>query len=569
MQPTSIAGAGKVADTSTPCEKALQYARDVIAGEIPCCKWIKLAAHRHIDDLAKVADEAYPYTFDEHKANRAVKFTQLFSHQKGRWAARGERLVWESWQLFILCNLFGWCRKKDGNRRYRRAYILVSRKNGKSVLAAAIGLYFLLADFEASPEVYAGASGEAQAYEVFRPAKQMLTKAINVKKKYKAFAGAKVITTGSNNGRFGVLIASPKDGQSPSLAIADEAHQHADDTLITAMLTGMGAREQPLLLCITTAGVSLESPAKHLQSEVEAVLEGNVEDESLFGMIYTIDAGDDPWCEESLLKSNPNAAVSVSLDFLREQQSLAAKSSRKQHAFLQKHLCVWVGANSSFFNMNDWARQGDAPPPESLIGCPCYIALDLASKIDLACRAKVFKKRIDGKDHYYGYVDSFTPEARLETVRVYQGWARDGHLQTTAGNAIDYQQIEEETVAEIAKYKALEVCADPWNSIQMLQNLGKLSRAVPVEFPQTVQMLSEPMKTFESLIADGRFHHDGNPCTRWQMSNVTAHYDAKDNVFPRKEQPENKIDACLALLMSLSRALVGSATKVMPNIRTL
>ncbi|HEY9815491.1 MAG TPA: terminase large subunit, partial [Candidatus Obscuribacterales bacterium] len=336
-------------------ERANKYCRDVVGGSIPACKWIRLACQRHLDDLAKSKrSEVYPYYFDHQAAERACKFIQAFPHTKGKWAAKGDSLILEPWQLFFICSLFGWKRTKDKMRRFRRAELWVPRKNGKSILAAGIGLYMLAADGEYGAEVYSGATTEKQAWEVFRPAKIMANRVGDFKSYFGVEVNASNISILENGSRFEPVIGKPGDGSSPHCAIIDEYHEHQTDELLDTMETGMGAREQPLLLMITTAGDNLAGPCYQMQLDAQKMLEGIYEDDQTLALIYTVDADDDWTSIDTIRKANPNYGVSVNDDFLEAKLAEAKNNSRKQSTFQTKHLNIWVGSREAYFNVQRW-----------------------------------------------------------------------------------------------------------------------------------------------------------------------------------------------------------------------
>jgi phage terminase large subunit-like protein len=286
----------------THTAKARQYAADVLAGKIPACKWARLACKRFEDDLAREGDPAWLYRYDEEAAHKACRFAELMPHVKGKWAKRdahGRRQLMrlEPWQCFILCNIFGWLRKTDGKRRFHKASVYVPRKNGKSFFGAAIGLYMLAADGEEGAEVYSGATSRKQAMEVFKPAWQMVRAMKDFQDHYEATVSGtyknptSVHCTGTNS-KFEPVIGKPGDGASPHCAIVDEYHEHQTSDLYDTMDTGMGAREQPLLLVISTAGDNLAGPCKEDWDSLAALLEDESgdRDETRFGIIYTLDS---------------------------------------------------------------------------------------------------------------------------------------------------------------------------------------------------------------------------------------------------------------------------------------
>jgi phage terminase large subunit-like protein len=321
---------------------ALQYAKDVTSGKIETSKWVRLACQRHIDDLDWQDDAGFAFRFDAKAAARACAFIELMPHTKGKWAAARETLIMQPWQIFMTACLFGWKRKRDNLRRFRKFLLLVPRKNGKSAWAAAVGNYMFAADGEHGAEVYSGATTEKQAWEVFRPARLMALKRPDMCSHYGIGVNASNLHILKNESRFEPLIGKPGDGASPSLAIVDEYHEHDTDQMFNTMETGMGAREQPLMLVITTAGDNIAGPCYQMQDEAQRMLEGTRQDDEVLAMIYGIDADDD-WTDPAILrKANPNWGVSVGVDFLLARQKEALSSPRKAGVFKTKHLNVWV-----------------------------------------------------------------------------------------------------------------------------------------------------------------------------------------------------------------------------------
>lgn len=544
--------------------KAQEYAQAVVKGKIVACKWVKLACKKHLDDLKASRRKAFPYYFDEDAASKVCTFLSLMPHTKGKWARKRELIDLQPWQCFAFTTLFGWKIKKNDRRRYRRAYFAVPRKNGKSIIGSGIGLYMFSVDGEFGAEVYSGATTEAQAWEVFRPAKQMLERTPELQEALGAEVWAKSLLVPADGSRFEPVIGKPGDGASPSCAIVDEYHEHDSSDLVDTMETGMGAREQPLLLMITTAGFNIAGPCYEQEVEAKKVLEGTLDDPELFALIYTIDEGDD-WTSPAVLrKANPNFGISVDEDFLLSQQRQATQSASKQVRFKTKHLNIWCSAKSAWLNMLEWMKCADYTlRREQFKGERCYLTLDLASRSDICVLMLVFVRVIDGKQHFYLFGDYYLPEAAIEgaekNANAYRKWVIEGFLQQHDGAEIDFDLIEEDMLALVAEYGPEEVVFDPWRAAQLEQRLTK-NGITAVELGAQVKNLSLPMKELESAIKAGRVHHDGNPMLTWMMSNVVAKLDAKDNIYPRKEKPEQKIDGPVAAIMGVARAIAGEET---------
>ena len=550
---------------------ANKYARDVVSGRIDACKEVKQACKRHLDDLKKSETRAFKYKFCRDTAEQVCGFVQLLPHTKGKWARERERIKLEPWQKFIFSCVFGWLHKKTGYRRFTEAYCEIPRKNGKSVIAAGVGLYMLCADGEFGAEVYCGATTEKQAWEVFRPAKLMLEKTPELT----SFAGieimAKNISIPADGSRFEPLIGNPGDGSSPSCAIIDEFHEHDAPDQYETMLTGMGAREQALMFIITTSGFNLAGPCYDKRRQVQQMLDGVMPNEEMFGIIYGIDVGDD-WQDPAVLKkANPNFGVSVGADYLLKQQRDAIRYPSRTNAFLTKHLNVWVSARSTWLNMADWHKCGDIQLQlEQFYGKSCWLAVDLASKTDICSLGFLFKDTLEsGRTRWTYFTRSYLPEGALQRAAnnraAYETWVNSGHLTLMDGDEIDFNQIREDIKDLAAVLDITELPYDPWRATQLAHQLMSDGANV-VEFRNTVQNMSPAMREWEAAITSGRFRHNADPVLTWMASNVVAKVDAKDNLYPRKERAENKIDGIIAGLMAMGRAVVGGMTEQQQSI---
>ena len=544
--------------------KANKYARDIISGKIVSCLYVKLSASRHINDLEKSKKPNFPYKFDLAKAEKAIKFAQMMPHTKGKWS--GSLIVFEPWQCFIFACLFGWVKKSNNLRRFKEVYAEIPRKNGKSIVGSVIGKYMFSADGEPGAEVYSGATTLAQALEVFRPAWLQTSKTTGYKNRFGIELGGTEKNPGniysmSTGSRFEAVVGKPGDGASVHCGIVDEYHEHKDDTLFDCFDTGMGAREQPILAAITTAGTNTSYPCFAKRNQVISVLEGKKVNDEMFGIIFTIDKEDD-WTDfEVWKKANPNYNVSVFGDYLKRQHQTAIQNSRKQNILKCKHLNIWSNAGSTWLNSVEWEKASDPTLNiDDFWGDPVFLGLDLASKIDLAACMPLFKR--DG--HYYLFSKLYMPEDRTkgEEFAHYAGWAHDGYITITPGSRIDIDYIQED-IEELARNHDMsgeengggELCFDQYNTAQLVPKLDS-QKIECVEIPQTVKYLSEPMKEIEAALKDGKFHHDGNPVTTWAFGNVTVFEDRNGNIFPRKEGAENKIDPAVATSVGMCRAMV-------------
>lgn len=553
---------------------ATQYARDVVDTRVLACKWVRLACARHLNDLERAA-AGWRYTWnpsltrgdgDEAKqfrpGDRACYFIELLPHIKGDWAAKSELITLQPWQVFIVCSIFGWVDRDTCRRRFRIADLFVPRKNAKSTLAAGIGLYLLCADWEFGAEIYSGATSEDQAREVFEPARLMVERTPELRARFGVASRASNISVQETNSKFEPIIGKPGDGASPSCAIVDEYHEHASEDLYDTMRTGMGARSQPLMLVITTAGDDISGPCFAHQQQLQEILEGIIEDETRFGLIFTIDVDDDgkleDWTtEEAVIKANPNFGVSIDAEFLLTQLRDSIRDPRKQATYQTKHLNMWVASASPWLSMQIWKAAADKTLKiEDFAGESCWDGVDLANTTDIASRCKCFKRRLDDGEHYYFFWKHYLPQAVIEEPenRHYQGWYKAGWIVQTDGSMIDQDLIEKHILEDIEKYPQKEIAFDPWGApgiIGALQDNGFEVLTIPLQ----ARHLSAPMKWIDGLLRSGRAHHNGDPVASWGVNNVEVKPDQNDNWFPRKQNRSKKTDPAIAMILAVARAM--------------
>ena len=553
-------------------ERARGYALAVTGGGLVAGKFERLAAQRFLNDLARPSDDAFPYAFDEEAGSRACRFMELLPHIKGEWARPtyvGGKLSYpkiklEDWQVFIVINLFGWKHVVSGLRRFRRSYKEVARKNAKSTLAAGIMLFALTADGEPGAQVYSVATTGDQAREVFDVAREMARREPEFQRRFRVDIHMHDLTVPDEVSVARPLNAeaSTLDGLNVHFAIVDELHAHKTRALYDVIDSATGARSQPMICMITTAGSNRAGICYENRYYTIKVLEGTVVDETWFGIIYTLDEGDSFEDPTVWRKANPNLGVSVMLDDLQAAVRKAAALPSAIGNVLTKRFNVWVNADSTWMDMQAWDRCANASlREEDLSHLPCWVPLDLANKIDVVAGPKLFHDPEIDRWYLITRGRFWLPEKTVEngTNAQYDGWVREGYLVATPGNVTDFSVIEDTLRNDAAQLADLrEVPFDPWQATQLASNM--VAEGLPmVEVRQTVANLSEPMKHFEALVMTGpeRFQHDANPMMTWMVSNVVCHRDAKDNIYPRKERVENKIDGPVAVIMGLSRAMSG------------
>lgn len=536
---------------------AKKYARDVSTGKVFACKWVKLACKRQTEDLKKYARSGL-YEWSKEEAGRICRFIELLTHTKGELA--GQRVVLEPWQIFILTTVFGWRRRADGGRRFRRVYIEVPRGSGKSTLSSGVALYCLLADHEPGAEVYSFATTRDQAKIVFGDAKVMAEHNPALRERFGLQVLANALYVPSTNSTFQAKSAegSTLDGLNTHLAVVDELHAHKTRAVYDVVETSLGKRRSSLLWCITTAGFDTSGICYEVRTMCTKVLSRLADDETQFAIIYTIDDGDDWSSMEALEKANPNWGVSVRPEVITSLLQKAKTLPSAINNFKTKHLDVWCSARSAWLDMRAWKRcEITGLDLSDFEGQPCFIGLDIGSKSDITVKTYLFPFEEDGKDKYALFCECWLPSKAIETSTnsQYSGWVRSGYIQETDGAMTDLNVIEDSIREDLSRFDVQAITYDPWQATQIATSLSD-EGAPMLECRFTVQNVSDPMKTIEALVIDGRIVHDGNPVMAWMMGNVEARIDAKDNIFPRKERHENKIDGAVAAIL----ALRGAAT---------
>lgn len=549
----------------TYSQVAENYARGVVSGAIPAGQYVVQACQRQLDDLAS---PPAGFHFDEARANRVCKFVELCPHIKGQLARQEKLLKLEAWQVFILATVYGWV-DGEGSRRFRRAYTEVPRGNGKSSLSSPLGLYALALDGEAGAEVYSAATTRDQARIVFRDAQAMARKMAGFRDRFKVTVPAQAIVQEHSASSFKALSADGNtlDGLNIHMAIVDELHAHKTPDVYEVLETGLGKRPQSLLWLITTAGANKHGVCYSVRSDVLQILSGAITGAyatTTFGIVYTSDEGDDPYSEETIRKANPNFGVSVDPAHIMQLADKARRNPTARANFFTKHLNQWVDANTALFDTEHWRKCEDKTLEEDDFQADeTVIALDLASKIDIAAKVNVYRRMIGGAANYYVFPTFYLPRSAIENDvhPMFRPWEMQGDLTVTAGETTDFSVIEDEIRIEAPGRNVVGISVDPWQAQHMIQNLQR--DGLPAqEYKMNVGTMSEATKTLDALMREGCIHHTGNAVLNWMIGNVVGHFDAKDNVYPRKELPANKIDGAVALIMALGTFMKNEVGQV-------
>lgn len=537
---------------------AQTYTSQVIAGEIPACKWTIDAAQRQLDDLARAPSATWPWIFDEATAARPCEFLELLPHIKGKWARDGRLLVLDAWQCFLVTTVFGWVHKDTGLRRFREAYIEVPRKNGKSLMSAGIGLYMLTADGEQGAEVYSAATTRDQARIVFDDAKGMAERTPDMRSYLGVAILTHSITVAHTSSKFSPLAAeaSTQDGLNVHCAIIDELHAHKKRDLYDVIDTARGAREQSLLWLITTAGSDRSGICYERRTHITKVLDRVIDDQTMFGIIYSIDEKDDPMHRASWAKANPNWLTSVLVDDMESAARKAAAMPSALNNFLTKRLNVWVNGESPWMDMRAWEKCADVCMQLSdFAGEKCWAGLDLAQKKDFAAYVKVFER----EGTWYVFTRLYLNELAVqESGNAHlAGWARSGYVEVTDGDITDFDVLAEHMRADCKQFDMQEIAFDPALSMYFATKL--IEEGLPlVEIAQRSLFFTPPLIQVENLVLEKKLKFDGNPVMTWMVSNLVVKVSKYNELrSPTKERPENKIDGPMAMLMALGRAMAS------------
>ena len=542
-------------------EAAQRYMTAVASGAVPACKWTKLAIERQRQDLQRPLSADWPYVFDPELAERPCRFIELLPHIKGKWAREGRLIELEDWQCFILTTVFGWVHHETRLRRFREGYVEVPRKNAKSTLSSGLALYMLSADGEQGAEVYSAATTRDQARIVFDDSKAMADRVPDLRTYLGVVVLQHSITVAATSSKYTPLAAegSTLDGLNVHFAVIDELHAHKTRAVYDVIDTARGAREQSLLWNITTAGTDRSGICYERRTHATKVLDGVITDPALFGIIYTLDDGDDPFRAESWAKANPNWGKSVLEDDMVAAARKAEAMPSSLANFLTKRLNVWVNGESAWMDMRAWERCAQPglildDVPE---GTPVWMGLDLAQKRDFAALVAVFQQ--DGKWHVCTrlYLNELAVQ---ESGNAHlSGWARQGYVQVTDGDITDFEVVAEDMRAICRKCDVQEIAFDPALSMYFATKL--IEEGLPlVEITQRALFFTPPLIQVENLVHERKLVHDANPVMNWMVSNLVVKVSKFNELrAPTKERPENKIDGPIAMLMALGRAMANAA----------
>lgn len=508
--------------------------------------------------------------FDPARVDKVIDALKCLRHTQGKWA--GRPLDPDDWQVaFIIAPVFGWVKPSEDDpgrvvRIIRDLYVEVSRKNGKTTLASGLALVLAFADGEQGAQVVAVAGSEKQARFCFDPAKKLATASPQLKAAGVKPLRSRIIQPATDS--YFEVAASVGDllhGANLHAAVVDELHVHKSPDVIDAVESGTGAREQPLLITITTADDGKpESVYAHKRRYVEKLARGTIKNPSQYAVIFAADPkdaeGDAPFRETTWKRANPGYGISPTKEFMRQAAAKAKQNPVERARFLRLHLGLRTKQETKFVDLDVWDRNAGIVDRQALKGRECYGGLDLAATSDLSALCWVFP---DGQGGYDAIWRIWTPEANLRrlnerTADAAQMWVSQGWLTVTPGEVMDYDHIRAAINADREFFDVREIAYDPWNSTQLVTDL--MEDEAPMEtMRQGFISMSPPTKELSRLLRQGTarkplVRHGGNPVMRWMVDNLAVATDASDNVKPDKKHSGDKIDGVPALIMGLDRA---------------
>ena len=527
----------------------IQYPVDVISGNVIAGKHIKKACERF---FSLMDDDRY--MFLEEKVDKVIRLYHHLRHFKGRHS--GKPFVLEPWQEWIIASIYGFYNKSDGSRLTQTVYIEVARKNGKTALAAGIGLNALINDDEDGAEVYFAANSKDQVKISAWPLCSNFAKAFDPKEKYlKVYRDT--INFDKTISWLKVLAADSTklDGPNPSTFILDEYHAAKSNSLKAVLESGQGTRDNPLEIIITTAGFDKLGPCYELRTTATEILNGLKEDDSFFMAIYSLDENDDWKDEANWIKSNPNMDVTVKSSYLRKEVRKAMNTPSDEVNVKTKNLNMWCDSSDVWIpddyilacsrkvDLDDFTTKDD-----------CFAGIDLSSTSDLTCVSFMIPK--DGK--FYFKTLYYLPEEALETIKnkeQYSEWVRLGFLKLTPGNVVDYDYILDDILSVDKRLYIVKVGYDSWNATQFVINAT--DKGLPMEpVSQSIGNFNRPTKEMERVILSGNVVIDNNPITRFCFRNVVMKLDHNGNTKPSKEYRDKKIDGVISMIEAMGVCLM-------------
>lgn len=542
-------------------DRATQYARDVLDGKIVTGRPIKLAAERHLRWIEESQEPGSPYKWDPEASERALSFFRFLKHFEGPKA--NEPVELEPWQCFAIGPIYGWRRWDEETgmevRRIRKAFTEVGKKNGKSLVAGGIGLLEAFFNGEAGAQVYSAATKRDQAKLVWGASKAMVLASPKLAQRVKVRALS--LYSGTCTYRPLGKETKTEDGINPSCVIVDEEHRHEDRSLIDLLSQSFGARANPLLYIITTAGLVGESVWAEDHDYAIKVLEGVVEDDQLWPVVFNLDENDDPFDENVWVKANPNLGVSVRMDDMRQRAKEAREKPGALSDFLRLRLNVRTKSEMKWLVPGQWEKcEGPVDPPENR---PAYGGLDLGATLDLSALAVLSQRDDGGVDvlmKFWMPAEGIEEKERRDRVP-YRVWVQQGWITLTPGRVTDYDRIREDIAALTNEWDLYEIGYDQHGATQLAVQLEQ-DGFLMVKVMQSATELSSAITEVERWMSQGKMHTGANPVLRWMADNVILTEDAGGRRKPDKIKGRERIDGVSALLNGAKRYMLNAGGEV-------
>lgn len=533
---------------------------DADAGElIVAGPLVRFACHKHLERRERSYGGAHPrgYYFNEESALHPISSIENVLKLPDAIDDDGNHkpFLLLPWQDFIVGSLFGW-KRADGRRLYRDAFLLLGKGAGKTLLKAAIGIYMLVLDPEMAPEIYSAAPTRDQSEYLFRDAMRMVEASPELSRMLHVSVGN--IANAQNSGVFRTCSSEHRglDGKRASCALLDEVQEHPTALVTTKIRANAKGRRQPLFIESCNAGFDLSSIAWQHYEHSRKVLEGTVEDDAWFSYVCALDEGDDPLSDPTCwVKANPSLGHTIQSDYLERQVATAKNIPAEHDTILRLNFCVWTRAAARFFDMQAWrACPGDVPEP-TLVGLPCFAAIDLGPSDDFAAFVMVWLLPNGGAVVRPRF---WLPAVALERYpdRPYGHWQRAGAVFTvTDGDVTDWGRIEAEVLRACQAAGVRELVYDKRFAEHLAQNL-MAAGVTCVKVPQGFH-LNEAIKRVSEWVVARTLHHGHNPVMTWMADGAVAMTGYSGEVRLDKRDSRSRIEGIVALAMAVSRALVA------------
>lgn len=524
--------------------KYYQYAADVISGKVIAGELIKLACKRFMSDL-----ERDDLEFRADIVERFIKFSQLLKHFKGK--SSGQPFILEPWQQFIAANILGFY-FKDGHRRFTNSLIFISRKSGKTCLAALFCLWFLIGDGEDGAEVDLAANSLNQSQIAFEFCEHFARQLDPQQRDLKIYR--KQIKLDLNASKLNVFAAdsSKLDGFNAHFALLDEYHAARDSKMYDVLKSSQGQRANPHLMVISTAGFNLNAPLKKMYDVDVEILHGIKDDDSTFAMLFSLDEGDDYRDESVWEKVCPNMGITVDRKYLREQVVQATNNPASEVGILTKNFNQWCQTSQTWIPDSYIQKSMQAVNLEDFKEDDVVFGgVDLSATGDLTCVSFLLTKEDDERLFFHNRY--YLPESALTESpnrELYKYWARTKQLTVTSGNVVDYDYILTDIMKVYNKLNVRKLGLDRWNASQF--QIAATEEGLPIEpVSQAIANLNRPTKELERLIRSGKVVIDKNEINLFCFRNAKPKYDWNENCKITKENYESKIDGVVAMIMAL------------------